>query len=195
MGIQTACTRSPKYACIAGYSYGSVGITSVASSLLAIYTQHIYMSSSWDISVIHSPFTLKTHCELQVRSYLKPNRTQGKRQTVNPDSKAVVNYLPVEGGRTLLIFGGGRASFVWPFPSFSPTFCFRTLLQLTHLFLFCSTPIADLYSLSYLWTSGLSFGAAVIFTVIGSFALGDYIQLASFNASFPTFRDELFIGA
>jgi len=58
-----------------------------------------------------------------------------------------------------------------------------------------STPIADLYSLSYLWTSGLSFGAAVIFTVIGSFALGDYIQLASFNASFPTFRDELFIGA
>ncbi|XP_020607059.1 uncharacterized protein LOC110045769, partial [Orbicella faveolata] len=34
-----------------------------------------------------------------------------------------------------------------------------------------STPIADLYSLSYLWTSGLSFGAAVIFTVIGSFAL------------------------
>lgn len=34
-----------------------------------------------------------------------------------------------------------------------------------------STPIADLYSLSYLWISGLSFGAAILVGVIASFAL------------------------
>ena len=35
-----------------------------------------------------------------------------------------------------------------------------------------SAPIADLYSLSYLWISGLSFGAAIVVGVIASFALG-----------------------
>ena len=35
-----------------------------------------------------------------------------------------------------------------------------------------STPRADLYSLSYLWISGLSFGAAIVVGVIASFALG-----------------------
>ena len=39
---------------------------------------------------------------------------------------------------------------------------------------FYSTPIADLYSLSYLWISGLSFGAAIVVGVIASFALGNY---------------------
>ena len=38
-----------------------------------------------------------------------------------------------------------------------------------------STPIADLYSLSYLWISGLSFGAAVVVGMIASFALGNYM--------------------
>ena len=37
-----------------------------------------------------------------------------------------------------------------------------------------STPIADLYSLSYLWISGLSFGATIVVGVIASFALGNY---------------------
>ena len=40
-----------------------------------------------------------------------------------------------------------------------------------------STPIADLYSLSYLWISGLSFGAAIVVGLIASFALGNYTWL------------------
>ncbi|KAJ7384424.1 hypothetical protein OS493_021836 [Desmophyllum pertusum] len=36
---------------------------------------------------------------------------------------------------------------------------------------YTSTPIADLYSLSYFWISGLSFGATVLVGVIASFAL------------------------
>lgn len=45
--------------------------------------------------------------------------------------------------------------------------------------IFFSTPLADLYSLSYLWLSGLSFGAATIVAVISSFILGNYIQLGN----------------
>ena len=44
----------------------------------------------------------------------------------------------------------------------------------TTIFIY-STPIADLYSLSYLWISGLSFAAAIVVGVISSFALGNYM--------------------
>ena len=50
-------------------------------------------------------------------------------------------------------------------------------MTITIFVLFYSTPIADLYSLSYLWISGLSFGAAIIVGVIASFALGNYMRL------------------
>ena len=36
-----------------------------------------------------------------------------------------------------------------------------------------STPLADLYSLSYFWISGVSFGAAFIVGLIASFAFGN----------------------
>ena len=62
----------------------------------------------------------------------------------------------------------------------------RTITILTSLILimtntifalFYSAPLADLYSLSYLWISGLSFGAAIVVGVIASFALGNYMLL------------------
>ena len=47
--------------------------------------------------------------------------------------------------------------------------------------LFYSAPLADLYSLSYLWISGLSFGAAIVVGVIASFALGELFATELFN--------------
>ena len=50
-------------------------------------------------------------------------------------------------------------------------------MTITIFVLFYSAPLADLYSLSYLWISGLSFGAAIVVGVIASFALGNYLLL------------------
>jgi len=161
-----------------------------------IFTRNLHSTHLYFIFLryICNSFTIHIKDTLWVTSEVLLKTKQNTRKTANCQSRLQSSSeLPSSRGGedTFNIWWWCGASFVWPFPSFSPTFCFRALLQLTHLFLFCSTPIADLYSLSYLWTSGLSFGAAVIFTVIGSFALGDYIQLASFNASFPM----LFIAA
>lgn len=56
-------------------------------------------------------------------------------------------------------------------------FCVAETVQITNtivlFFSISSTPLADLYSLSYFWISGVSFGAAFIVGLIASFAFGN----------------------
>lgn len=56
-------------------------------------------------------------------------------------------------------------------------FCVAETVQITStivlFFSISSTPLADLYSLSYFWISGVSFGAAFIVGLIASFAFGN----------------------
>lgn len=52
-------------------------------------------------------------------------------------------------------------------------FCVAETVQITSTISISSTPLADLYSLSYFWISGVSFGAAFIVGLIASFAFGN----------------------
>ncbi len=59
----------------------------------------------------------------------------------------------------------------------SPNLVSNALLNHYDAVFFFSTPLADLYSLSYLWISGVSFGAAIVVGLISSLILGNYIRL------------------
>ena len=70
-------------------------------------------------------------------------------------------------------------SFVFKYITFDVVCSTETVLitysnALLLSFFISSTPLADLYSLSYFWISGVSFGTAFIVGLIASFALGNY---------------------